>query len=186
MSRNRDRRPALLALGLALLLAGGCCSTRFTEDNLPRTRSLKTPFDAVDFVRFCVRHDLWDPLYQSLSRYTRKKRFDDEDGDGSVLFAFAFPRLTYGDIVENAPKALRDILVATMIHESEIWSVGPPGTPFSAIAPERQRAVTLYYEPISPSVTTFLLVNEGTDDEPRWTLALEETFYWLNELEQAP
>lgn len=196
MLPSRGRKAALLASGLALLVASGCCATRYTEDNLPRTKSLESPFDTVDFVRFCVRHELWDPLYRSLSRYTRKVQFQDEDGDGSIVFSLVFPRTTYADVIdgfrgaglsiESAPEKLRDVKLTTMIHESNIWNVGAPDAPFSAIPAERQRAVTLYYDPVNPNVTTFLLVNEGTEDKPRWALALAETLQWLQELESAP
>lgn len=177
------RRAAMAAAALAACLAvGGCCGHPcYDEDSLPRTRLLASPYDAVDFVRFCVRHELWGPLYGALSAETKRTFFEDEAGDsalGEFEFAFGFPRLTYGRLDQGASAGLREVRLADMIHEAAIILVGSLERPWLIDPGEPVVQVVLDYAPIDLSLTTFLLVNEGSREAPRWKLGIAETVRW--------
>ena len=179
-----------LALAAALTLPTSCCSFDALA-MVPQSSQLQTPYDTLDFFRFCVRHELWDEVYESLSTETRRVLIEDETGNATfsrIEFSVVFPRLTYGRIDKAAPEELEDIKVVDVLKNGSILSVDEvvdrvflgPRRPWSA-----WQVLLLYEEPATEEggekvmlplhLSVMMLVDEGTDDAPRWTLGVVET-----------
>lgn len=162
-----------VAFWLGAFALPGCCTTGYCgADNLPRTQQLATVYDTVDFVRFTVRHGCWDALYDSLSEATRTRGGPNGEELSRFDFGFVFPRLAYGDLVEDASPELKEVLVRDMVHAGQILNI------VVDFPREGMAQVFLLYEPVPLDYLVFPLVNEGTAEQPRWTLGLYE---WAKE-----
>ena len=91
-------------------------------------------------------------------------------------FSFVFPRMTYGDIDLRASEALMDLKVSEMVHGSAIVSV------VEDFPDDGRTQIALDFEPFPPHLSAFLLIDEGSPEQPRWTLGLVETLEWFHAL----
>lgn len=186
---------AALVLTLALVSSTSGCSLfcRSGPEVLPQSSKLLTPYDTLDFLRFGIRNGAWDPLYDACTARTRQQMLkESSEGDEAtgarVLFAVIFPTLTYGDYDARAPKAIYDVKIVDVLTNSSIQFVGEAWDPTTQkpFPIERVQQVSLYYEregkDVPPELSVFLLINEGTEDEPRWALGVLETLIWLDQL----
>lgn len=186
---------ALQALAVCVLAAlaslggSGCCGHPcYGDEDLPLTAGLKTPYDTVDFARFGIRHELWNPLYRAFTARTHGEAFEDEVGEETpAFFDWAFPRITYGDLMEGlgrkAPPEVAAIKLVDVLRDGEIVHIGyRPAVPWFGAPPERQAFAVLRHPLIEDlRWTTILLLDEGTREEPRWAIGLVETAGWLDQ-----
>jgi hypothetical protein len=172
------------------VLPSACCTFNALE-LVPQSQKLETPYDTLDFFRFCVRHELWDEVYDSLSTETRKVLFEDETGNATfsrLEFSVVFPRLTYGRIDPSAPEELQDIRVVDVLRNGSILSVDevvdraflgprPRGSAWQVLLLYREPATEEGREEVMLPLhlSVMMLIDEGTEDAPRWTLGVVET-----------
>jgi hypothetical protein len=159
-----------LLASLALALASGCGPSFRVEDMA--AKSLRTPYDTIDYFRYALRREDWGAVYHSLSAETR--RYIDEHWLGRAFFGSVFARKELDDIDPHAPPTLAHMKVVELIHRAETLSIEER---------EKETIVQLYYQsPENPSEFLAeaipILPERDADGKVRWRVGIAE---WLKE-----
>ncbi len=131
------RRAALVLSGLVLLAgATGCCGTPCADDRLPQTRRLLTPYDTIDYFRYCVRNECWGEVWETLSASTQA-----QVRGGKVVFQVFFDGVKLNEIpIPRYQSHKGDETLVELIHRAAIENV-------LEVDPGREWTVALSYQP---------------------------------------
>jgi hypothetical protein len=156
----------LLAVAALAVAFSGCASFEYPLDTM-EARHLRTPQDAVEYFRTCIRYDDWEALFETLSPKTQKWI---EEQYGRFAFETFGDGLKYGKLDKDAPPELADKPIAELIHEATVLYIRPE-------KPLKVMRVQLSHPLVKDrEKTNFPLVNVNPPNAewPRWTFGLLE------------
>jgi hypothetical protein len=162
--RSDGLQAAGFGLQVVLALAfAGCCGPELKLEDM-RSKNLSTPWNAVDYFRTAVRYGDWEAVYETLSPGSQAWI---EQNVGRFAFETFAANYKYGRLDKDAAPEVANLSLAELLHRSEILKL-------EELVHDRTWRVQLYYDPIPPDKTDFVLVNAPRQGSRarRWTVEL--------------